>query len=475
VVIGAGTAGLVSAAIAAGLGARVALVEKERMGGDCLNVGCVPSKALVRAARAWKASRELGEFGVHVPPEAVRYEFAEVMERMRGLRAQLGVHDSARRFASMGVDVYFGAAKFNGPETIQVGESTLSFSRAVVCTGTRPNVPEVAGLAEIGFLTNENVFNLTKLPERLAVVGGGPLGCELAQCFARFGSKVTVLEQTARILPREEDDAATLVQEQLRADGVAFISNARLTRAERRGREKVLHFEREGFPWELQVDEVLLGVGRAPNVEGLGLEIVGVDHGVKSGIEVNKYLQTTNPRIYAAGDVCSAFKFTHVADAHARIVVQNALFPHPVGLGQASAESLVIPWCTYTDPELAHVGSTEKELKTREIPFETISVPMSEVDRAVIDGEQRGFARVHLRRGSDRILGATIVASHAGDLINELTGLMQSGRGLASLGRTIHPYPTQSEVTKKLADAWRRSTFSEGKKRLVSLLLGRFG
>jgi pyruvate/2-oxoglutarate dehydrogenase complex dihydrolipoamide dehydrogenase (E3) component len=468
VVLGAGTAGLVTAAIAAGLGARVALVEKALMGGDCLNVGCVPSKALIRASRAWADVRRAGEFGAAVVPDGVTYDFPAVMARMRRLRASLAPVDSARRFAALGVDVFLGAGRFTGPETIQVGEASLRFARAAICTGTRAAAPEVPGIEEAGYLTNETVFNLTGLPSRLAVLGGGPIGCELAQAFARFGSQVAVIERSGRILPRDDPDAARVIQARMEGDGVRFHFESRLARVSSRDDAKVLQLETRGASSELIVDEVLVGVGRAPNVEGLGLEAAGVDYGVKTGVEVSPRLQTTNPRIYAAGDVCSRYKFTHVADTHAQILIQNALFPHPLGIGRATTDRLVIPWCTYTYPELAHVGMTAKEAEERGIPLNTLTVKLDEVDRAVLDAQTDGFARVHLKKGSDRILGATIVAAHAGELISELTALMTAGKGLGALARTIHPYPTQAEVLKKLANAWRKSSFTDGKGRLLA-------
>jgi pyruvate/2-oxoglutarate dehydrogenase complex dihydrolipoamide dehydrogenase (E3) component len=468
VVIGAGTAGLVTAAIAGGLGAKVALVEKNLMGGDCLNVGCVPSKALIRASRVWAESRKLADFGVHLDPGAVKYKFGDAMARMRRLRARLSPNDSAQRFTDLGVDVFFGSAKFTGPETIQVGNTDLWFARAAVCTGSRPAVPEIAGIDDSGYLTNESIFTLTELPARLAVIGAGPIGCELAQAFARFGSRVTVLERSGQILPREDVDAAAIVQAQMMADGVSFVLNARITSVERQGGEKVVRFEHAADRSELSVDEVLVGVGRAPNVEGLGLEVVGVDHGVKSGVEVDKHLRTTNPRIFAAGDVCSSFRFTHVADALAQILVQNSLFPHPLGLGLASTDKLIIPWCTYTDPELAHVGLGQKDAVAKEIAIDTFRVNLADVDRAVLNGQEQGFARVHVKKGTDRVLGATIIGAHAGEMISELTLLMKSGKGLATLGGTIHPYPTQAETVKKLATAWRKSTLTSAKKSVLT-------
>jgi pyruvate/2-oxoglutarate dehydrogenase complex dihydrolipoamide dehydrogenase (E3) component len=468
VVIGAGTAGLVTAAIAAGLGAKVALVEKNLMGGDCLNAGCVPSKALLRASRVWAASRRMGEFGVHVDPSMVRYEFGEATARMRRLRARLSPNDSAQRFTELGVDVFFGAAKFTGPETIHVGGTELWFARAAICTGARAEAPEIEGLEAAGYLTNETVFNLTELPARLGVIGAGPIGCELAQALARFGSQVTLLERSDQILPREDADAAAIVQSQMQLDGVSFVRNATISRIERRGTERVIHFEHDARRKELPVDAILVGIGRAPNVEGLGLSVVGVDHGVKSGVEVDNHLRTTNPRIFAAGDVCFPFRFTHVAESLAQILVRNALFPHPLGLGYASTDKLIIPWCTYTDPEIAHVGLGQKDADAKDIAVDTFSVNLEQVDRAVLDGQEQGFARVHVKKGTDRVVGATIVAAHAGEMISELTLLMKSGKGLATLGGTIHPYPTQAEAMKKLATAWRKSTFTSGKKGVLT-------
>ena len=352
VVIGAGTAGLVSAAGAAGLGARVALVERHLMGGDCLNTGCVPSKALIRSARAVADVRRAGEFGVRVPP-GVKVEFPALMERMRRLRAEISPNDSAARFRDLGVDVFLGEGRFQGPDTIAVGGGTLRFRKAVIATGARAVAPPIPGLARAGFLTNETVFSLTELPARLAVIGAGPLGCELAQAFARFVSKVSLLEAGRGILPREDRDAVARVQPSLLRDGVEILPTCKILKVERRAQEKLIYWECPDSPGRLQVDETLLGAGRAANVESLNLHAAGVEFDARGGVRVNDRLQTTNARIYAAGDVCSRFKFTHAADAMARIVIRNALF-----LGRAKANSLTIPWCTYTSPEIAHVGST---------------------------------------------------------------------------------------------------------------------
>jgi pyruvate/2-oxoglutarate dehydrogenase complex dihydrolipoamide dehydrogenase (E3) component len=462
VVIGAGTAGLITAAGAAGLGARVALIERDLLGGDCLNVGCVPSKALLRAARAFADVRDAGTLGVEVPP-GVRVNFAAVMERMRRLRADISVNDSAERYRRLGVDIFLGTGRFTGPDTVSVAGKTLHFRKAVLATGARAVRPPIPGLSEAGFLTNETVFSLTELPRRLALLGAGPLGCELAQAFARFGSEVSLLGNHDQILPREDRDAAALVEQALRRDGVKLVLGCNVLRVEKQGADKVLHLD-GGCP-EVRADEILVGVGRAPNVEGLNLEAVGVEYDPKNGVEVDDRLRTSNRRIYAAGDVCSRFKFTHAADAMARIVIRNALF-----LGRAKASALIIPWCTYTDPEIAHVGLYEEEARQRGIALQTFTQPLRHVDRAILDGETDGFVKVHVRAGKDAILGATVVARHAGDLISELTLAMTGGLGLGTLARTIHPYPTQAEAIKKTGDAYYRTRLTP----LVKWLFGKW-
>ncbi len=457
VVVGAGTAGLVTAAVAAGLGARVALVEKHLMGGDCLNVGCVPSKGIIRAARAWSAVGTSDEFGISVR-ESER-DFGAVMERMRRLRATLSRVDSVQRFTDLGVDVFVGQGHFTGKDAIQVGDQTLRFRRAAICTGARAAAPPIAGLEETGYLTNETVFSLTECPRRLAVIGAGPIGCELSQAFARFGSTVTLIERADHILPREDPDAAAIVQSQMERDGISFAFGATITSVEQRGVEKVIHYTHDGEATEVVVDQVLVGVGRAPNVEGLGLLEAGVTCD-KGGVTVSGTLRTSNPKIFAAGDICFPFKFTHTADAMAQIVIQNALFPHPLGLGQTTTDSLIIPWCTYTEPEIAHVGLYESEASARGIEVETFTQTLDEVDRAVLDGEQEGFARVHVEKGTDTIVGATIVAGNAGNMISEVTLAMKTRAGLSAIGSTIHPYPTQAEALRKVANLMRKARFS---------------
>jgi pyruvate/2-oxoglutarate dehydrogenase complex dihydrolipoamide dehydrogenase (E3) component len=472
VVIGAGTAGLITAVVAASLGAKVALIEKHLMGGDCLNVGCVPSKGVIRAARAWADLRKATEFGLHIPA-GVKYDFGAVMARMRKLRARISHNDSAHRYTKLGVDVYVGSGRFLGAETIQVegpaGDRILTFARAAVCTGARAAVPSTPGLQEAGYLTNETVFSLTELPQRIGVIGAGPIGCELAQSFARFGSQVYLIEAMHGIMPNEDRDAADIVEQQMLRDGVKLLCCGKDLKVHKTDDGKRLTVDSHGQQYDVTVDEILVGVGRTPNVEKVGLETAGVDYD-KDGIKVNAMLQTSNPNIYAAGDVCSRYKFTHAADAMAQIVIQNALFPHPFGFGYASVESLNMPWCTFTEPEVAHVGMYEKDAKEKGLEVETYTYKLDEVDRAILDGEEEGFARVHIQKGTDKILGATIVAAHAGDMISELSVAMKAGAGAKTIAGTIHPYPTQAEVNKKVVNLWRKAHFTPRTKDLLMKL-----
>jgi pyruvate/2-oxoglutarate dehydrogenase complex dihydrolipoamide dehydrogenase (E3) component len=375
------------------------------------------------------------------------------------------------------VDVFLGEGRFTGPREVSVAGARLRFARAVIATGARPAVPAVPGLSASGYRTNETVFGLNELPARLAVVGGGPVGCELAQAFARFGSQVELLSASDRLLERDDEDASAYVEAALRRDGVRVLTGRRLARVERAAGGLRLWHEpgpapvgnrlqsREAQPdgpaW-LEVDSILLGAGRAPNVEGLGLEAAGVAYDAARGVHVDDRLRTTNRRIWAAGDVCSRFKFTHLSDALARIAIRNALFG-----GRAKASDLVVPWCTYTDPEVAHVGLREREARLREPGVRTFVQELRGVDRAVIDGEDEGFVKVHVRARGDRILGATIVARHAGEMLPELTLAIVGGLGLRGLARTIHAYPTRAEAIRKIADAWQRTRLTPAARRLV--------
>jgi pyruvate/2-oxoglutarate dehydrogenase complex dihydrolipoamide dehydrogenase (E3) component len=466
VVLGAGTAGLVSAAIAAGLGARVALVERNLMGGDCLNVGCVPSKAVLRAARAWSDAREARDrFGG--PPVSGPGDFAAAMERMRRLRAELSGNDSAARFHSLGADVFLGDGRFTAPDRLEVAGRALRFRRAILATGARPTIPPVPGLREAAPRTNETIFALTALPERLLVVGGGPIGCELAQAFARFGSRVVLVEAGPRLLAHDDPEAAEIVRAALERDGVEVRLGARLRSVERDGevRRARVAADGAGAEEELAADEILVATGRAPNVEGMGLEAAGVRCGAR-GVETDDRLRTSNSRIYAVGDVNGRQHFTHAADAQARISVQNALF-----FGRKRVSDLIVPWCTYTSPEVAHVGMPAEEVARRGEEVETLTIPLEQVDRARLDGADEGFLRVHLRRGSDRILGATVVAERAGDLIAPLVAAMTAEVGLNALGSAILPYPTVAEAVRRAADAHRRQRLTPAVKRGFEMFL----
>lgn len=464
VVVGGGTAGLVSAVGAAGLGARVALVERDLMGGDCLNFGCVPSKGLLRAARAAHDVRSAGAFGVRIEG-SVHADFGAAMARMRRLRAAISSNDSVPRLRDLGVDVYLGDARFCGPDALTVGDRHLRFRKAVVATGARAASIAVPGLADAGYLTNETVFSLAELPRRLVVIGAGPLGCELAQAFRRFGSEVTIVSLDPRLLPREDADAAALVTARFLAEGVHLALGARLVRVAREKGTKVVLFDRGQGEERAEGDDILLAVGRAPNTEGLGLKAAGVEVD-SGGVKVDDRLRTTNRRIFAAGDVCSVFKFTHAADAMARVVIQNALF-----WGRKKASALRIPWCTFTDPEVAHVGIHEQEATDRRREIQTYTVKLGEVDRAVLDGDTEGFARVHVAARSGRLVGATLVAGHAGDLLGEVVLAMNEGLRVDSLARAIAPYPTQGEVWKRVADAHQRTRLTPKLARLFEMWL----
>jgi pyruvate/2-oxoglutarate dehydrogenase complex dihydrolipoamide dehydrogenase (E3) component len=459
VVIGSGTGGLVTAAIAAGLGARVALIERHLMGGDCLNVGCVPSKGVIRAARAWHAARRAqADFGG--PAVTGPGDFAAAMERMRRIRAHISAVDGAPRYSSLGIDVFIGQGTFTGPDRVAVGDATLRFRRAVIAAGARAASIPVPGLTDVGFRTNENIFWLTELPRRLVVIGAGPIGCEMAQAFARLGSQVTLIDRGAHILPREDTDAARIVERQMGKDGVTFAFEASPVRAERDGTAKAVIYAKDGTEHRVVADEILVAAGRAPNVEGLGLEAAGVAY-ERKGVTVDERLRTSNPRVYAVGDVASKYQFTHAADFQARMVVQNALF-----FGRGRASSLLIPWATYTSPEVAHVGLYARDAEAKGIALDTIDLPLHENDRSLLEGDDEGFVRVHLEKGTDKILGATIVAEHAGDMISEFTVAMVNRLGLAKIGAAIHPYPTQADAIRRTADLWRRTKLTPTVKKL---------
>lgn len=433
VVLGAGPAGLVAAAGAAALGARVALVERDLMGGDCLNVGCVPSKTLLRAARAVAEVRRAREFGITVGEPEI--DFAAVMERVRSVRARISPHDSAERFRRLGVDVFLGEGRFVNEATVEVNGARLRFGRCVIATGARAAIPDVPGLSGSRYFTNETVFTLTELPRRLLVLGAGPVGCELGQAFARLGSRVTLVARGGRLLPREDHEAGDLLRAAFLTDGVEIVRET---------------------PAPTGFDAVLVAAGRRPNVEGLNLSAAGVE--TRGGhVRADRCLRTTNPRVYAAGDVTSGgAKFTHAADAMARLVVRNALFP---GSG---VDVSGIPWCTYTDPEVATIGGRPSETTP------LFRVGFEELDRAMTDGAT-GFVKVAAHRG--RVTSATVVGPHAGEIIGALSLAMRHRLTLRQIADTVFPYPTYSEALKKVADQYNRTRLTPFRARVLKAWL----
>ncbi len=468
VVVGAGAGGLVSAAGAAGVGARVALIESHLLGGDCLNVGCIPSKALLRCAKAAAAVRDAGRFGLRIKGE-ISIDFGYVMERMRRLRAQISPMDSAQRYTDqLGVDLFMGKGVFIGKNSIMVNGKTLNFAKAVVATGGTAAIPNIPGLADVSYLTNSTVFNLTELPKRLGIIGSGPIGLELAQAFQRLGSQVTIFSRSEKIMPKEDPEAAERVKEAMQKEGVIFSFNSSYKRIEGQDGKGPVCVVLDGSGAEsfLEFDALLIATGRKPSVTGLGLEQAGVEFDGRKGIVVNDKLQTTNPDIYAVGDVAGKYQFTHIADFMARLAIKNALF-----FGRDKVSDLLVPWATYTDPEVAHVGLYEKDLKERNIPFTTFKREFSDVDRNIVDGTDYGYVKIHVAKGKDRILGATIVGDHAGDMISEISVAMQGGMGLGRLAGVIHPYPTTAEAIRQCGDAYNRARLTPTIKGILHSLM----
>jgi pyruvate/2-oxoglutarate dehydrogenase complex dihydrolipoamide dehydrogenase (E3) component len=461
VVLGGGPAGMLAAWAAAVLGAKVALIERNLLGGTCLNTGCIPSKSILRTSRLYADMRDAETFGAQVPKD-IRVDFAATMARMRRIRARIGRRSSAERLSALGIDVYFGEARFTGRDTVAVDGTTLRFRNALIATGSRPLIPPIPGLAEAGYLTHENVFDLTGCPRRLLVIGGGPLGCELAQAFCRLGSQVTIVQKEPMFLRREERDAAQILSAALARDGVDIHLNTAAVQVRVEGEEKSVDLISDDNRTTVIVDQILVGAGRTPNVQGINLEAAGVEYDDVTGVRINDFLQTTNSKIYASGDVCLEHKFMHVEDASARLVVRNALF-----WGRERLSKLTIPWCTFTDPEIAHVGLYVTEAMQRGIPVKTFTVLMHDVDRAIADGEEEGFVKIHVKEGTDKILGATVVARHAGEMINDISLAISSGVGLRGLDRVIYPYPTQAEAIKMAANSYKRSRLTPFRKWLL--------
>ncbi len=448
VVIGAGPAGFLTALNAAKVGAKVAIVERDRFGGACFNVGCIPSKTILRTSRLYAEIRNADNFGAEVP-SGISVNFSAVMERMRRVRARVSRRVSAQRLASAGVDVFFGQARFAGPKAVEVEGKLLHFKRALIASGARPKVPSIPGIAAAGYLTNENVFNLDECPRRLLVLGGGPLGCELAQAFCRLGSQVHIVQDDPMFLGNEERDAAQVLSEALARDGIDIHLNSQAVKVHADGKGKIVHLVNDDYKFTLTVDEILVGIGSTPNVTDMNLDDAGVRYDKDAGIMTNDYLQTSNPRIYAAGDVCSEKKFPHIEVAASEIVVRNAFF-----WGRERISMSAVPFCTYTDPEIAHVGLYVTEARAKDTPVKTFTVMMSDVDRAITDSEDEGFVKIHVKEGTDQIIGATVAASHAGELISEISLAMNAKIGLRALARVNYPYPTQAQAIKLAANAY---------------------
>lgn len=450
-VIGAGPAGLMAARLAAALGAHVALIERHRLGGDSLNYGCIPSKSLIRTARLYAEMRHAANFGA-VPPAPIDVDFPAVMLRLQRIRARVSRTDSAASLVKERIALFFGNARFLGPDVIDVDGARLQFKKALISTGSRPMLPDIPGLTDIGSLTSETVFDLQVMPKSLLVIGGGPLGCELAQAFARLGTRTVISHSEPLFLPKEERDAAQMVSDALARDGVEIHLNSTAVKARVQGNMKCVELLSDGNTTTTTVDEILTGIGREPAVHGLDLEAAAVAYDTEAGVHVDDFLRTSNPRIYAAGDVCLEHQFTNTAEASARIVVHNALL-----LGRRRMSALTVPWCTYTDPEIAHVGMYVKRAREQGIPVKTFTIPMHEVDRAIADSEETGFVKIHVREGTDKILGATIVARNAGEMINSVSLAMVAGLGLRTLASVIHAYPTQGAAIRQAADAYVRT------------------
>jgi dihydrolipoamide dehydrogenase len=454
VVIGGGSGGLVSAYIAAAIKAKVALIEKHKMGGDCLNTGCVPSKALIRSAKIFSYFKRAMEFGIENP--SVKIDFSKVMERVQKIIKEIEPHDSIERYSKMGVECFQGTAKILSPYEVEVNGKILKTRNVVVATGASPLVPPLPGLSEVPYLTSDTLWNLRTLPRRLIVLGGGPIGCELAQSFSRFGSEVSLVEMAPRILNREDEEVSSFVTEKFRSEGVSVLVGHKALRFEITGKnERALVCESLGRELRIPFDEVLIALGRKANVKGFGLEELGVEISSGGTVVADHHLRVTNyPNIYVVGDVTGPYQFTHTASHQAWYVAVNALFSP---FKKYKVDYRVIPWCTFTDPEVARVGLNEIEAKEKGIAYEVTRYGIEDLDRAIAEGEAHGFVKLLTPPGSDRILGATIVGSHAGEIIAEYVAAMKHGLGLNKILGTIHIYPTFAEANKYAAGVWKRA------------------
>lgn len=493
VVLGAGAGGLISTIQGIALGMKVAIIEKALFGGDCLNIGCVPSKALLSCAKTVKQLQAAEEYGIGFQADSksgdsqetvikVKVDFAKVMERMRSLRSHISPVDSLERYSDMGASVFQGKARFLDKNTVEVskvsesGESEqikLQFSKAIIATGGRAFIPPIPGLTAVPYLTNETLFNLTTLPKSFAIIGGGPIGCEMAQAFALFGSSVYLFDREDRVLLRDDVEAAAIVQASLESAGVKLVLGSNIGQvrsapgATESSPQLEILFSLDGKEDLLQVDQILIAAGRVPNVEELNLEAVGVQYTAR-GVTVDDHLQTTNANIYAVGDVCLSTQFTHMADVSAKVAFRNAMFP----FSRETISSFIVPRCTYTSPELASVGRTEAELIQKDIPYSVLTMRLAHNDRAILEGGSatEGFVKLFIRKGADTILGGTIVASHAGDMISEVSVCIQHNIGAIGLSRVVHPYPTTADAIRLCANQANRARLTPMRKKMLRVL-----
>ncbi len=475
VVIGAGTAGLVTAAGTAGLGGRAALIERNLMGGDCLNFGCVPSKALISSARLIQQIRDAEKWGLE--RQQPQFVFERVFDRMRARRAKIAPNDSRERFESLGVDVFRGEAHFVSPQEVEVDGQRLRTKNFVIATGSRAVIPKIEGIAGVPYLTNETIFDeLIEKPESMIVLGGGPIGCELGQALSRLGVKITIVEYGQQILAPEDVDVAAFMHKRFEGEGIVVQHCTEATRTWMR--DGVITVEgnykspgaTEGHATQFNAHSLLLAVGRCPMMKAVNLEAAGVRY-TPNGVEVNDYLQTSQPHIYAAGDIANRLKFTHTADYTARVVVRNILMPFQ--FLRQKVDWSVVPWCTYTDPEVAHVGLGEKEAKQKDVDYDLFVVRLEDVDRAVVESEEAGFAKVLTAKETDKIIGATVVGPHAGDLLHEFVLAMKTGIGLGTIASTIHAYPTFAELARKAGDKYNKTRLTLRARKIFTWLYHR--
>jgi dihydrolipoamide dehydrogenase len=452
VAIGAGSGGLVSAYIAAAVKAKVALIEKDKMGGDCLNTGCVPSKALIRSAKMVSYAKRAKEFGFQ--SGQVEYDFAEIMERVQRVIEKVEPHDSIERYTGLGVECFTGAAKITSPWTVEVNGETLTTRNIIVATGARPLVPPITGIDKVDYLTSDNLWQLRQNPGRLVVLGGGPIGSEMTQAMARLGAQVTQVEMMSRIMSREDPEVSEYVQNQFETDGVQVLTGHMAKEVIVEGQEKTLLCEADGETIKIPFDHILVAIGRRPNVTGFGLEELGVEISERGTVAVDPLLRTNFPNIFAVGDVAGPYQFTHTASHMAWYASVNALFGT---FKSFKVDYSVIPWATFTDPEVARVGLSEEEAKAQKIAYEVTRYGIDDLDRAIADSEDHGWVKVLTKPGSDKILGVTIVGSHAGDLLAEYVLAMKHGLGLNKILGTIHTYPTMSEANKAAAGEWKKA------------------